>query len=57
MRECLAKLLDNPRRSGPISHVEMQDAPPSVIDREPDVETAEGLVGMVKKSIAAMASR
>src|SRR5260370_32481042 len=42
VRKRLAQLLDNPRSCGSVRHVEMENAPPGVIDRESDVEDAEG---------------
>jgi hypothetical protein len=38
VRERLAQLLDNPRGCGSVRHVEVENAPPGVIDRELDVE-------------------
>jgi hypothetical protein len=42
VRERLAQLLDNPRGRGSVGHVEVENTPPGVIDREPDVEDTEG---------------
>ena len=45
IRKRLAQLLDDPLGCGPLSHVEVKNPSPRVIDREPDIEDAEGRRG------------
>jgi len=57
VRERLAQLLDNPRGCGSVRHVEVENAPPGVIDREPDVEDSEARRRNGEEVIAAIMSR
>jgi hypothetical protein len=55
--KCLAQLLDDPTASRMLRDVNVQDARPIMADDEEAVETPKVIVGTVKKSRAAMASR
>ena len=41
LREGIAELLDHPPSDRVLGHVEMENAPPAMVDREPDVEKME----------------
>jgi hypothetical protein len=55
--KCFSQLLNNPDAGRMASDVEVEDAPPIMADDEEAVETPKVIVGTVKKSIAAIASR
>src|SRR6267143_641083 len=42
LRECFSELLDDPVSDGVLCDIEMQNAPPGMINGEPDIQHAEG---------------
>ena len=55
--KCFSQLLDDPQACRMPCDIEVQDAPTIVTDDEKAIEHLKVIVGTVKKSIAAIASR